>query len=149
MPESSATTAHRAARDAILALAGRPSAEQGFAWPDVGARFNWAVDWFDVIADGNDRPTLVIVEEDGDRTTRAFAELSAQSNQVARLLADQGIGPGDSILLMLGNQMELWETMLAVMKLGAALVPRTPALGREAGSRGAEPCLDWSLPSVT
>jgi acetyl-CoA synthetase len=130
MPESSATTAYRASRDAILALAGRPSGDQGFAWPDVGDRFNWAIDWFDVIADGNDRPALVIVEEDGDRTTRTFAELSARSNQVARLLADQGIGRGDSVLLMLGNQVELWETMLAVMKLGAVLVPSTPALGR-------------------
>jgi acetyl-CoA synthetase len=30
---------------------------------------------------------------------------------------------------MLGNQVELWESMLAVMKLGGVLVPTTPALG--------------------
>jgi acetyl-CoA synthetase len=30
---------------------------------------------------------------------------------------------------MLGNQVELWETMLAVMKLGAVIMPTTTALG--------------------
>jgi acetyl-CoA synthetase len=87
------------------------------------------VDWFDVVAADNHRPALVIVEEDGRRTERTFAELAARSNQVARFLRAQGVGRGDSVLLMLGNQVELWETMLAVMKIGAVLVPATPALG--------------------
>ena len=30
---------------------------------------------------------------------------------------------------MLGNQVELWESMLAVMKLGAVILPTTAALG--------------------
>ena len=34
---------------------------------------------------------------------------------------------GDPVLLMLGNQVELWESMLAVMKLGAVLLPMTTA----------------------
>src|SRR5689334_1101421 len=106
MPESSATIAYRAARDEILDLSGHPHGEQSFTWPDVGDRFNWAVDWFDVVAEGNDRAALVIIEEDGSRTTRSFEELAARSNQVARLLADLGVGRGDSVLLMLGNQVE-------------------------------------------
>jgi acetyl-CoA synthetase len=130
VPESTATVAYRAARDTILSLQGRlDEAVAAFRWPDVGERFNWAVDWFDVIAEGNDKTALVILEEDGRRTERSFAELAARSNQVARFLADQGIGKGDSVLLMVGNQVELWETMLAVMKLGAVIVPTTPALG--------------------
>src|SRR5207253_199695 len=32
-------------------------------------------------------------------------------------------------LLMLGNQVELWETALAVMKLGGVIVPATTMLG--------------------
>ena len=129
MPLSEATSAFRAARDAVLGLYGRDEPGLTFTWPDVGERFNWAIDWFDVFADGNSGRALVIVEEDGRRTERSFAELAERSNQVARFLAAQGIGRGDSVLLMLGNQVELWETMLGAMKLGAVLVPTTPALG--------------------
>src|SRR5690242_13590001 len=130
MPKSGATIAFREARDTILTFKGRlDEAVAAFRWPDVGERFNWAVDWFDVIAERNDRTALVILEEDGRRTERSFAELAARSNQVARLLAAQGVSKGDSVLLMVGNQVELWETMLAVMKLGAVIVPTTPALG--------------------
>jgi hypothetical protein len=31
-----------------------------FRWPDLGDRFNWAVDWFDAIAEGNDRALSVL-----------------------------------------------------------------------------------------
>src|ERR1700741_3909562 len=33
------------------------------------------------------------------------------------------------VMVMLGNQVELWESMLAVMKLGAVIMPATTALG--------------------
>jgi len=36
---------------------------------------------------------------------------------------------GDGVLLMLGNQVELWESMLAIMKLGAVVLPTTTAVG--------------------
>ena len=39
-------------------------------------------------------------------------------------------------MLMLGNQVELWESMLAVMKLGAVILPATTALGpKDLGDR--------------
>jgi acetyl-CoA synthetase len=130
LTESPATAAYRTARDGILGMAGRhEEAVAAFSWPDLGDRFNWAIDWYDVIAEGNSRPALVIVEQDGGRTERTFAELAARSNQVARFLAGLGIGKGDSVLLMLGNQVQLWELMLATMKLGAVVVPTTTALG--------------------
>ena len=106
-----------------------------FGWPELGA-FNWALDWFDVIAEGNDSPALWIVEEDGSEQKLSFAELAHRSNQVANWLRDQGVARGDRVLLMLGNQVELWDTILAVMKLGAVLIPATPLLGpADAGDR--------------
>ncbi|MFI9272299.1 AMP-binding protein [Kitasatospora sp. NPDC052896] len=121
---TSATARFRSARDLLL----RPGAER-FAWPAIEGRFNWAVDWFDAIARGNDRTALWIAEEDGTEARYSFAELAHRSDQVAHWLAGQGVRPGDRVLLMLGNQVELWEAMLAVMKLGAVIMPTTTALG--------------------
>jgi acetyl-CoA synthetase len=125
-----ATARLREARDLLLRLReDHEAARDQFTWPDVGERFNWAVDWFDAFARGNDRPALVIAEEDGSRASYTFDEMATRSDRLAAWLADQGVAPGDSVLLMLGNQVELWETMLAVMKLGAVIMPTTSAVG--------------------
>jgi acetyl-CoA synthetase len=125
-----ATERLREARDLLLRLRDDHAAAQDqFSWPDVGERFNWAVDWFDEVGRGNHRPALVIAEEDGSRASYTFDELVARSDRVAAWLAAQGVGRGDSVLLMLGNQVELWDCMLAVMKLGAVIMPTTSAVG--------------------
>ncbi|MDN3260553.1 AMP-binding protein [Streptomyces sp. CSDS2] len=124
-----ATETFREARDFLLAhREDYATAYEGFRWPRPG-HFNWALDWFDVIAEGNDRTALHIVEEDGTETRLTFAELSARSNRVARWLRERGVAPEDRILVMLGNQAELWETALAAMKLRAVVIPATPLLG--------------------
>src|SRR5919199_6934156 len=71
----------------------------------------------------NDRPALVIVEEDGRETRRSFAEMAQRSNRVATWLRGHGVARGDRLIVMLGNQVELWETLLAAMKLGAVIIP--------------------------
>jgi acetyl-CoA synthetase len=124
------TEAYRASRDQLLSLRGQHQrAIAEFRWPELGERFNWAVDWFDAIARDNDRPALVIVEEDGSSTERSFAEMSGASDRLAVWLGEQGVRKGDPVVLMLGNQVELWESMLAVMKLGAVIMPTSTAVG--------------------
>jgi acetyl-CoA synthetase len=130
MPANPATEAYRAARDQLLALRGdhgRALAE--FDWPRFDGPFNWAVDWFDAIGRDNGAIALHIVEEDGREATYSFGDLVRRSDQVAAWLRGQGVGTGDRVVLMLGNQVELWESMLAVMKLGAVIMPTTTALG--------------------
>ncbi|WP_336882696.1 AMP-binding protein [Rhodococcus globerulus] len=130
MAKESAHTAFKAARDRLLTLYGNyDSAVTDFEWPAVGAQFNWAIDWFDTFARGNERTALWIVEEDGKEGKYSFDTMSRRSDQVGRWLQSLGIGRGDAVILMLGNQVELWESMLAVMKLGAVLMPTTTALG--------------------
>ena len=125
-----ATEAYRASRDQLLSLRGEHQrAVAEFRWPEVGERFNWAVDWFDAIARDNHRPALVIIEADGSSTERSFGEMSRASDRLAAWLAEQGVRKGDPVVLMLGNQVELWESMLAVMKLGAVIMPTTTAAG--------------------
>jgi acetyl-CoA synthetase len=91
--------------------------------------FNWALDWFDEIAKGNERPALRVIEADGGEQVRSFARLAARSNQVANWLRGHGVAQGDRVIVMLGNQVELWEAILAVMKLGAVIIPATTLLG--------------------
>jgi acetyl-CoA synthetase len=124
------TEVFRAARDQLVALRDDyDTARRDFVWPDVGPRFNWAIDWFDEIARGNDADALVIVEEDGTRTTRTFDQLAIRSDRLGRWLGERGVARGDTVMLMLGNQVELWESMLAIMKLGAVILPTTTAMG--------------------
>ncbi|MGW2418625.1 AMP-binding protein [Streptomyces sp. NPDC001709] len=126
---TTATELFRGARDFLLEhRADYAAAYEGFAWPRP-AHFNWALDWFDVIAAGNDRTALHIVEEDGSETRLSFAELAERSNRVANQLRARGVAAEDRILVMLGNQAELWETALAAMKLRALVIPATPLLG--------------------
>lgn len=103
------------------------AAYAGFVWPQLD-NFNWALDYFDSMASGNDAPALWIVEEDGREEKLSFAQMSARSNQVANWLRGLGVQRGDRVLLMLGNERALWETMLAAFKLGAVVIPATTLL---------------------
>jgi len=128
-PDPSRTEAFRAARDLLFRHRDDyAAAYREFRWPELG-EFNWALDWFDAIAYGNDSTALWIVEQDGSETKLSFAELSHRSDQVAGWLRRQGVRRTDRIILMLGNQVELWEVVLAAMKIGAVIIPATPLLG--------------------
>jgi acetyl-CoA synthetase len=87
--------------------------------------FNWALDFFDEEARGNHQTALWVVAEDGTEQKVSFADMSSRSHQVAQYLHDCGVRRGDRVLLMLPNRVELWEIMLAGIKLGAVLVPTT------------------------
>ena len=119
------------ARDFLLAhRTDYDTAYRDFRWPQL-TEFNWALDHFDALARGNDATALHIVEEDGRETRRSFASLSASSDQVANWLRAQGVKRGDRVLLMLGNELALWELMLACIKLGAVMIPATMLLTPE------------------
>ncbi|MDP9823713.1 AMP-binding protein [Nocardioides massiliensis] len=127
-----ATAAYREARDHLLRLRGRyEQAVEEFRYPDVGERFCWAVDWFDAIARGNDRPALVVVAEDGGSETVSFDEMARRSDRVAAWLSGLGVTRGQAVLVMLGNQVEMWEVVLGIMKLGAVVMPTATAVGPE------------------
>ena len=146
---SPATEAFRTARNQLMGWRGdHRAAVSGFRWPDVGDRFNWAVDWFDAIARGNERPALMILEEADAAAGQAaqswsYDTMARRSDQVAAWLAQQGVAKGDAVIVMLSNQVELWETMLGIIKLGAVIMPTTTAAGpaelRDRIERGGAP----------
>src|SRR3977135_3352060 len=103
-----------------------------FRWPDP-VPFNWALDWFDAELARDPlsqaRAALWIVDAGSNRETRlSFETLSRRSNQMANFLRAQGLKRGDHLLLLLGNVVPLWETMLASIKLGGVVTPATTLL---------------------
>ncbi len=103
-----------------------------FRWPDE-KQFNWALDWFDAglaqNPESSDRTALWIVDTATNTETKlSFAALSRRSNQTANFLRDLGLKRGDHLLMLLGNVVPLWETMLAAMKLGVIVIPATTLL---------------------
>ncbi|HKH00640.1 MAG TPA: AMP-binding protein, partial [Bradyrhizobium sp.] len=107
-------------------------AVRDFRWPDP-VPFNWALDWFDAELARNpeskERAALWIVDAGNNHETKlSFDALSRRSNQVANFLRARGLKRGDHLLLLLGNIVPLWETMLAAMKLGVVVIPATTLL---------------------
>jgi len=120
----------REARDFLLQnRTDYDAARAGFVWPRP-EHFNFAIDWFDGVlaAEHPHRPALRLIEADGTDASYTFGELSARSDQLAGWLRGHGVGRGMRLLVLLGNQVELWETTLAAMKLGAVMIPATTLL---------------------
>jgi acetyl-CoA synthetase len=101
-----------------------------FRWPQL-TRFNWALDYFDTYARGNQKPALWIVDENGSELKLSYDEMSRRSNQVANFLRRQGVKRGDRVIVMLPNVVAMWEVMLASMKLGSVVIPAATLLTPE------------------
>ena len=117
---------------------------KGFQWPRM-ERFNWALEWFDVISENNDEIALWIIGDSDTESKVSFSALSKRSNQAANFLRRRGVERGDRLLLMLRNRQELWECMLASMKLGVVVIPSTVLLSesdvQDRVSRGVINCV--------
>jgi acetyl-CoA synthetase len=126
---SQATETIREARDLLLGMRGEAdAAARDFRWPEISGPFNWAIDWFDAVGRGRDLTALWIRETDGTDSTYSYGEMVDRSDSAAEWLRGLGVGKGDVMMLMLGNQVELWVAQLAAMKIGAVILPTTEAL---------------------
>ena len=117
-------TAFLAARDLLLRLrSDYDAASREFRWPAMD-RFNWALDYFDHLP--ADALAVWCVGDTEEQLT--FGDLRTRSNQVANYLRHLGVRRGDRVLLLLPNVRQLFEAMLALMKLGSIAEP--PRLAR-------------------
>jgi acetyl-CoA synthetase len=123
-----ATERFRTARDFLLQhRLDYERAYREFAWPRL-EYFNWALDWFDVIARDNAGTALRIVAAESDDLVVSFEELRVSSNRIANHLRSLGLKRGERVLLMIGNAPQLWASMLACMKLGCPVIPASTLL---------------------
>ena len=114
-------------RDFVLNTKSYEEAMQGFQWPRI-TKFNWAIDYFDVIAQGNNKPALIFADVDGNSETITYDEMRKRSNQVANLISDLGISKGDRVMLMMDASVEIYVLFLAIMKAGGAIIPASTLL---------------------
>ncbi len=104
-----------------------------FRWrlPD---RYNMAFDVCDrqtmAGADGH-RTALIVEAADGSVERHTFLMLRLLSNRLANVLTARGIGLGDRVAVALPPSVEAAATVLAVLKMGAVLVPLPLSLGEE------------------
>jgi acyl-CoA synthetase (AMP-forming)/AMP-acid ligase II len=71
------------------------------------------------------QPDKIALIEDraGNVRSRTYAELESRTNQLARVLGDHGVGPGDRMVWCGRNSMSVVEALVAAEKIGATAVP--------------------------
>ncbi len=102
-------------------------AYKGFKWPRI-TKFNWATDYFDKIAAGNQKPALIYADTEGNEISVSFDQMMRRSNQVANMLSDLGMQKGDRVLIMMDTSVEIFELFLGIMKMGGAIIPASTLL---------------------
>lgn len=104
-----------------------------FRWR-LPERYNLAFDVCDrqtmAGADGH-RTALIVETADGGVERHTFHMLRLLSNRLANVLSARGIGLGDRVAVALPASVEAAATILAVLKMGAVVVPLPLSLGEE------------------
>jgi acyl-CoA synthetase (AMP-forming)/AMP-acid ligase II len=97
-----------------MVLVGEPYPEPFLPFRSVKALFD------ERAASQPDKTALVDLEQG---TSLTYAALHAHVNRIARFLADRGIGPGDKVGLLSGDNLEKLVAWLGVWRAGAAVCP--------------------------
>jgi len=114
-------------RDFLLNVKSYEEAKAGFQWPHL-TKFNYGLDYFDRIAEGNDRLAVICADENGMERKATFDEMRRRSNQVANFLRDLGLTKGDRVLIMMETAVDLLEILLGIIKAGGAIIPAATSL---------------------
>ena len=99
-----------------------------FAWK-APEKFNFARDVIDEW--GVEDPTRLAlwwIDDNGTEIKQTFAGLSERSRRLCNVLADAGVRRGDTVICMLGRNIEWWEILTACLRMGAVCSPGTTQL---------------------
>ena len=88
-----------------------------FKW-EPRARFNFARDVIDPIGEENpDKVAIEWVDDFDNRKTLTFKQITDRSCQLANALGRSGLRRGDTVILILGRQIEWWEVLSACIRM--------------------------------
>ncbi len=102
-------------------------ARADFDWQPP-ARYNFARDVIDNWAKDPHKLAIDWLDDAGNRKRRTFAELARRSRQLANALSAAGVKRGDTVVLVLGRNIEWWEILTACLRMGAVCSPGTTQL---------------------
>jgi acetyl-CoA synthetase len=94
--------------------------------------FNFAYDVIDAwTATAPDKTALIWCNDHGDERIFSFAAMKHLSDQAAVFFTANGLGKGDTVLLILKRRWQFWVAVLGLMKIGAIAIPATVQLTRK------------------
>ena len=99
-----------------------------FRW-DRPEKYNFARDVIDVWSErepGLD--AMLWIDDEGNELRKTYADISAASRKLCNILGDAGVNRGDVVIVILGRQVQWWETFTAVLRMGAVISPGTTQL---------------------
>jgi acyl-coenzyme A synthetase/AMP-(fatty) acid ligase len=102
-------------------------ARADFTWSPP-ARFNFARDVIDRWAADAERVAIHWLDDHGHEVKLTFAELARRSCQLANALTAAGVKRGDTVVIVLGRNLEWWEVLTACLRMGAVASPGTTQL---------------------
>ena len=95
-------------------------------YPD---NFNFGYDVVDVIAkETPDKRAIVWCNTENEERIFSFEDVRVNSNKMANVFKNAGIGRGDRVMLVLKKHYEYWFAAIALHKLGAVMIPATHML---------------------
>ncbi len=97
----------------------------GFKLPEY---YNWSADWIDYLAEKEGDRKALIFYYNGKRRDFSFREISDLSKRLAFHMKESGINKGDRIMIMLGNVPMMWISVVALIRIGALIVPTATSM---------------------
>jgi len=102
--------------------------KRDFEW-DRREIFNFSGDVIDRWAlEDPDKRAMLWVDDSGEVIERTFKEISITSKKLCNVLYELNIRRNDTILLVMGRNIEWWETFTASLRMGAVISPGTTQL---------------------
>ena len=95
---------------------------------EVPERFNFARDVIGRWAKDPQKLAMHWLSANGDERKLTFADFAERSDRFARLLQEQGVRPGDRVMVQLPRVPAWWVVLLGCFKAGAVAVPGTVLL---------------------
>ena len=90
--------------------------------------YNFARDVIDKWAEDPEKLAIKWVDDFGHRQDLTFAQLSARSRRLCNAFEAAGIKRGDTVVLVLGRNLEWWEILTACIRMGVICSPGTTQL---------------------